>query len=161
MANTIVHMPQGTGPSYWVFGGRFTFLVTGEETDGTYCTMEMFIPPHTGSGPHIHHHTDEQFYILEGELTYSVGDQTLHAFPGDLVHIPRGTPHAFKNGPAPAKLLATIAPAGVEKFFQEVGYPVNDQTPASPPVTAETIARAGSRGQGRSRDRPSKRIKHQ
>ena len=83
MANTLVHVPQGTGSTYWVFGGRFTFLVTGAESDGRYATMEMFIPPHQGPGLHIHHQTDEQFYILEGHLTYTVGDHTVDVSPGD------------------------------------------------------------------------------
>ena len=57
------------------------------------------------------------------------------------MHIPRDTVHTFKNGPTPARLLATFSPAGIEQFFQEVGEPVEDRSAPPPPVTEETIAR--------------------
>ena len=79
-------------------------------------------------------------YVLEGELTFSVGGQTHPGSRGDFVHIPRGTVHAFKNGPTPARLLATFSPAGIEGFFRAVGELATEgSTPL--PVTAETIAR--------------------
>jgi len=141
MTNKIVYVPARTGQAYWVMGDLFTYLVTGEESGGSYFTLEVNVGPGNGPPPHIHHREEEQFYILEGELTFRVGDQTLQASAGDFVHIPRETVHAFKNGPRPAKLLATFSPAGIEQFFQEVGEPVEDRTAPPPPVTEETIAR--------------------
>jgi len=84
-----------------------------------------------------------------GEITFRVGDQTIHASPGDFVHIPRETVHSFKNGPTPAKVFSTFSPAGIEQFFKEAGEPVEDRSAPPPPVTQETIARfraAESRG---------------
>ena len=140
MSNQIVYRPAGTGQAYWVMGDLFTYLVTGAESEGNYFTLEVAVSPGGGPPPHIHHLEDEQFYVLEGELTFSVGGQTHPGSRGDFVHIPRGTVHAFKNGPTPARLLATFSPAGIEGFFRAVGELATEgSTPL--PVTAETIAR--------------------
>ena len=127
MQNKIVNVPARTTQGYWFAGGLFNFLISGEESGGSYTTMEVLVLPGTGPGLHVHDNEEEQFYVLEGELTYWVGDQTIHMSAGDFLHIPRGTPHGFTNGATPAKLLATFSPAGIEKYFQAMGERVNDQ----------------------------------
>lgn len=127
-ANKIVYVPARTTQGYWYAECLFTFLVGGEESGGQYTTMELLIPPGKGPGLHVHDNEEEQFYVLQGTLTYRVGDQTFQLSTGDFVHIPRGTPHGFTNGETPAKLLATFSPAGLEKAFQEMGERVEDQT---------------------------------
>ena len=139
-SNKFVFVPARTGQAYWVMGDLFTYLVTGKESGGSSFTAEVRVGPGNGPPPHIHHREEEQFYILEGELTFQVGDLTLKASAGDFVYIPRGTIHAFKNGPRPAKLLSICSPAGIEQFFKEVGEPVEDRSAPPPPVTQETIA---------------------
>jgi quercetin dioxygenase-like cupin family protein len=82
------------------------------------------VMPGGGPPPHIHRREDESFYLLDGTLTLQAGGKTIHASPGDFVHIPRGTVHSFKNtGDAIAKLLVVATPAGVENFFAEAFYP--------------------------------------
>jgi mannose-6-phosphate isomerase-like protein (cupin superfamily) len=142
MPNKIVYVPAETGQAYWGPGDRYTFLITGDESGGSYFTMEALVPPGGGPPPHIHHREEEQFYILAGELTLKAGDQTIQASVGDFVHIPRGTVHAFRNtGQVPAKLLITYSPAGIEKLFQQVFEPAGDRTAPPPPWTNETFAR--------------------
>jgi quercetin dioxygenase-like cupin family protein len=141
MANDFSYVPAGSGQAYWVMGDRFTYLVTGEETGGSYFTLTAHLAPNAGPPPHVHHLEDEQFYVLEGNLTFHVGDLTIEAKAGDFLHIPRKTVHWFKNGPAPSRVLATFSPAGIEGFFRDVGEPVTDPSAAPPPVTDETIAR--------------------
>src|SRR5262245_57472893 len=94
MSNDITYMPAGTGPTYWGPGDRYTFLITGDRSGGSYFTMLALVPPGGGPPPHIHHREEEQFYILEGEVTLQVGDHTIQASAGDFVHIPRETVHA-------------------------------------------------------------------
>jgi quercetin dioxygenase-like cupin family protein len=142
MSNKIVYVPARTGQAYWFFGDLFTHLVTGEESGGSYFTLEVIVSPNNGPLPHLHHNAEEQFYVVEGELYIWVGDQTFQVSAGDFVHIPRETIHSFKNGPKPAKMVATFSPAGIEKFFQEIGKPVDDRSATPPPITEETIARA-------------------
>ena len=141
MENKIVYTAAGTGEAYWVMSDLFTYLVTGEESDGNYFTLEINVAPNGGPPPHIHHLEDEQFYIVDGNLTFQVGDQTFQASTGDFIHIPREKVHSFKNGSQPAKLLATFSPAGIEGFFREVGTLVEDRAAPPPPVTEATIGR--------------------
>lgn len=142
MANTQFYVPAGTGRAYWGAGDTYTFLITGEGSDGSYFTMEALVPPGGGPPPHIHHREEEQFYILEGEVTFRVGRQTIRATAGDFVHVPRETIHQFRNdSPTHAKLLITYSPAGVEKLFQEVFRPVTDPSLPPPTWTDEDIAR--------------------
>jgi quercetin dioxygenase-like cupin family protein len=141
MSNTFMYLRADTGEAHWVMGDRFTYLVTGAESGGSYFTLIADVAPHAGPPPHVHHLEEEQFYVLEGELTFSVGDRTFQMSTGDFVHIPRETVHSFTNGFAPSRLLPTFSPAGIEGFFREVGEPVKDHLSAPPPVTEETIAR--------------------
>ena len=140
-SSKVLLIPADTGEAYWVMGGMFTYLVTGAESAGSYFTLIVDVGPEAGPPPHIHHLEEEQFYILEGQLTYSVGDQIFEVRTGDFIHIPRGTVHSFRNGPKPSRLLATFAPAGIEGFFREVGDRVDDRLKSPPPVTEAVIAR--------------------
>ncbi len=128
LPNKIVYVPARTTQGYWAADCLFNFLVSGEESGGSYTTMELLIPPGKGPGLHVHDNEEEQFYVLEGELTYWVGDQTLHVATGDFVHIPRGIAHGFTNGERPAKLLATFSPSLVdfEKGVKEGGEMMKD-----------------------------------
>lgn len=140
-SNIVKFVGAQTGEAYWIMGTLFTYLVTGADSEGRYFTVIVDLGPEQGPPPHIHHLEEEQFYILDGELTYSVGDQTFALSTGDFIHIPRGTVHSFKNGPKPSRLLATFAPAGIEGFFREVGERVDDRSKSPPPVTEAIIAR--------------------
>lgn len=132
----------GSGRAYWGPGSLMTFLLTGEETGGAFFLSEVVVPPGGGPPPHIHQREDESFRVLEGTLTIQVGETALTATAGDLVYLPRGIAHSFKNtGDVAVKALALIAPAGLENYFAEVFEPAEDHS-APPPVSKELIARA-------------------
>ena len=95
--NQAKYVPAGTGPMYCGPGDRVSFLATGAETHGSCFIFEGVAAPGGGPPPHIHHFEDESFYILEGNITFHAGGQTIHAKPGDFIHIPRGTVHSLKN----------------------------------------------------------------
>lgn len=123
-----------------VVGDVYRFLATGAETNGKYAQLEAIIGPGGGPPPHIHSREEEAFYILEGEITFQVGDQTIVATPGMFANIPVGTLHSFRNnGKKPAIMLITIAPAGLEQMFFEFGVPVVAGTTSAPPPTQEEI----------------------
>jgi quercetin dioxygenase-like cupin family protein len=141
MANQFVHARANSGEAYWVMGDMFTYLVTGAESGGSYFTLFAEVAPYGGPPPHIHHLEEEQFYILEGELTFFVNDQTFQVKAREFVHIPRETVHSFKNGNTPSRLLVTFSPAGIEGYFREVGEPVINRLSSPTQVTKETIER--------------------
>jgi len=136
------YVAADTGPAFWGPGDRYTFLVTGAQSDGAYFILEAFVPPGGGPPPHIHRHEHESFYLLDGTVSLTVGGQTIRASKGDFAHIPRGAVHTFRNeGETVARMLVVFSPAGMEKYMEEVFEPVQDRSAAPPPVTEALIAR--------------------
>ena len=129
-----------------VAGGTYTILVTGAETSGRYCLIDMLVPPGGGPPPH-RHDFEEMFTILEGEIELNFRGEVLQAAAGWTVNIPANAPHSFKNmSDKPARLLCMCTPAGQEEFFMAVGDPVDSRTAPPPqlsnPERAERIQRA-------------------
>ena len=123
-----------------VVGDVYRFLATGEDTNGKYALWEAIVPPGGGPPPHVHSREEEGFYILEGEITFLIGDKRLVAGPGMFANMPVGTPHSFKNeGGKPARMLISVAPAGLEKMFFESGVPLPERSTTALPPTMEEI----------------------
>jgi len=117
----------------------YRFLATGEDTKGKYALWEAIVPPGGGPPPHVHSREEVGFYILEGEITLLAGEERIVATAGMFANMPVGTPHSFKNeSDKPAKMLISVAPAGLEQMFFEVGVPVvQGATTAAPPTKEE------------------------
>jgi quercetin dioxygenase-like cupin family protein len=143
--NQAKYVPAGAGPMYCGPGDRVTFLATGAESHGNCFIVEGIIAPGGGPPPHFHHSEDESFYMLEGSATFQAGGQTIHAEPGDFIHVPRGTVHSIKNeGPTSAKAIVIISPAGptgMQQFFEESFHPVTDRSASPPLITDEMMKR--------------------
>jgi quercetin dioxygenase-like cupin family protein len=136
----------GEGPAYWVVGSPYTILATGEQTGGAYALIDMPVVPGSGSPPHTHTREDEAFYVLEGTIEFQIGEENIHAGPGTLVHGARGVLHWFRNSSdRPARMLVFIQPAGLEKFFMEVGVPVLDPNETPPPPDLDKIMDCAAR----------------
>jgi quercetin dioxygenase-like cupin family protein len=68
---------------------------------------------------HVHPSFGEGFYVLEGELTFRMEDETVSGGPGTFVFAPRGVPHTFANlSGSRARALIFCAPAGFERYFE-------------------------------------------
>ena len=94
--------------------------------------------PGGGPPPHVHSREDEGFYILEGEITFTINGEWVVATAGMFANLPVGTPHSFKNESSkPAKMLISVAPAGLEQMFFEVGVPLAQGETALPPTKEE------------------------
>lgn len=76
--------PTGQGRTIAVVGDVYRFLATGEETDGKYALFEAILPPGGGPPPHVHSREEEGFYILEGEITFTIDGKPLVATAGTL-----------------------------------------------------------------------------
>src|SRR5271156_6448164 len=113
----IIRMPP-QGRIIAVVGDVYRFLATGSETDGKYAMWEAIVPPGGGPPPHVHSREEESFYMLEGEITFEIGAERLVAGPGTFANLPPGVWHSFKNESGKlAKMLITVAPAGLEEMF--------------------------------------------
>jgi quercetin dioxygenase-like cupin family protein len=140
--NGASHVVPGSGARYWGPGGdHYEFLVTGTESGCANFVLCATVP--VGGGPplHAHSHESESFYLIEGKLAITIGDQVVQAQTGDFVHIPRGVLHTYANeGTSAVKMIAIFAPAGMEGWFQEVLVPVEEGVDA-PVYTPEQLGR--------------------
>jgi quercetin dioxygenase-like cupin family protein len=130
----------GEGRTIAVVGDIYRFLAVGEDTNGKYAIWEAIVPPGGGPPPHVHSREEEGFFILEGEITLTVGDERIQATAGTFANMPVGTLHSFKNESAkPARMLIMIVPAGLEKMFIEVGQSLPAGATTAPPPPQEEI----------------------
>jgi mannose-6-phosphate isomerase-like protein (cupin superfamily) len=138
--STPVIRKPGQGRTVAVLGDVYRFLATGEDTDGKYALWEALVPPGGGPPPHVHSREEEGFYVLEGEITLTIGENRLVASAGMFANMPVGTPHSFKNeGSKPARMLISVAPAGLERMFFEFGVPLPEGSTTALPPTKEEI----------------------
>src|SRR5271157_3255338 len=119
-----------------VVGDTYTLLLTGKETAGRFCLIDMFVPPGGGPPPH-RHDFEETFTLLEGELdvVFRGAKQVVRA--GETIHVPANAPHQFHNSSTrPVRMLCICSPAGQEEFFLEIGVPVATRTTPPPELDA-------------------------
>jgi quercetin dioxygenase-like cupin family protein len=121
-------------PHIGLVGDTYTVLISGKDTNGHYCLIDMLIPPGGGPTPH-RHDFEESFTLLEGEIETNFRGQKAIVRAGETVSIPANAPHSFKNvSDKPARLLCICSPAGQEEFFAQVGVAVPTRTAPPPPL---------------------------
>jgi quercetin dioxygenase-like cupin family protein len=128
------------GRIFAIVGDVYRFLATGEDTNGKYALFEALVGPGGGPPPHVHSREEEGFYVLEGEITFTINGERVVATVGLFANMPVGTPHSFKNeSNKPARMLISVAPAGLERMFMEVGVPLPEGATTALPPTKEEI----------------------
>ena len=123
-------------PHLSVVGDTYTVLLSGDQTGGRFATIDMLVPPGAGPPPH-RHDFEECFRVLEGAIEVRFRDDApVLLRVGESANVPANAPHSFRNaGDVPARLLCTVAPAGLERFFAEFGDPVPARTSPAPDLT--------------------------
>ena len=128
------------GRTIAMVGDLYRFLATGEDTNGKYALWEAIVPSGGGPPPHVHGREEEGFYVLEGEIIFQVGDRRLVASAGTFANMPVGTTHSFTNESGKtARMLISVAPAGLERMFFEFGVPLPEGSTTALPTTKEEI----------------------
>ncbi|HEY7328006.1 MAG TPA: cupin domain-containing protein [Gemmataceae bacterium] len=128
------------GRTVAVVGDVYRFLATGDDTNGKYALWEALVGPGGGPPPHVHSREEEGFYVLEGEITFTINGERVVAKAGMFANMPVSTAHSFKNeSDKPARMLISVAPAGLEKMFFEVGVPLPEGATTALPPTKEEI----------------------
>jgi mannose-6-phosphate isomerase-like protein (cupin superfamily) len=136
MAERVAHIAPGEGKSVWILTDLITFKVGSLDSNNQLFFIEAEVLPQ--AGPPVHAHPcHEVFYVIEGDMEFIgvEGDEryTVHASAGSTISIPYMVFHAYRNaGTTKAKMICVTAPAGLEKFFEDLGLPVTD--PAIPPT---------------------------
>lgn len=120
-------------------GNTYTMLITGEQTGGRYCLIDMHVPDGGGPPPH-RHDFEEMFIVLDGQVDFTFRGRTRTVPAGSSVNIPANAPHFFKNtSGAPVRMLCMCTPAGQEEYFGQVGDPVGSRTAPPPPLSPEEL----------------------
>jgi quercetin dioxygenase-like cupin family protein len=130
-----------------IVGDTYTILVSGAQTAGRYCLIDMLVP--SGGGPPPHQHDfEEMFTLLEGELEFTFRGEKSTIRAGSTVNIPANAPHSFVNASGnAARMLCMCTPAGQEEFFMEVGDLVASRTSPPPDLSKEEKAERGKKAQ--------------
>jgi mannose-6-phosphate isomerase-like protein (cupin superfamily) len=126
-----VVVAPGDGESVWSLGGRFTMKLDGTASEDRYSLVEALALRSTEPPLHIHRREDEAWYVLDGEMTFHIGEAAYRATTGAFVFAPRGIAHTFTVDVEPTRVLVLASPSGFEHFALELGEPaINDRAPA-------------------------------
>jgi mannose-6-phosphate isomerase-like protein (cupin superfamily) len=110
-AERAVVVPPGEGHRV----GNIEFLARSADTSRFNLGIITIAPHRDGPEAHTHRDEDDSFYMLEGELTFTVDGEQVVAGPGTFVLVPPGVPHGFANrGDKPARFVNVHAPAGFD-----------------------------------------------
>jgi quercetin dioxygenase-like cupin family protein len=136
-----VARPDGPGTTYVsLVGNTYGMLVTGDQTEGRYCLIDMYVPDGGGPPPH-RHDFEEMFTVLEGEIEFTFRGEK-HVVPaGTTINVPANAPHHFRNASgAPARMLCMCTPAGQDEYFLRIGDIIDGRDAPAPELSAEELA---------------------
>jgi quercetin dioxygenase-like cupin family protein len=121
-----VHSDEGE--ARWWFNGLAVIKATAADTGGQMTIVEMTEPPGTEAPLHVHHREDEAFWVLEGDVTFEVGNTTIEAHAGDYAFGPRDIPHRYTVGDAGCRMLFICTPGGFEDLVIAMSEPARTRT---------------------------------
>jgi mannose-6-phosphate isomerase-like protein (cupin superfamily) len=138
-----VFLRPGEGESIAAGLSTLTLKATTETTGGTLSLSETTIEAgFPGPPPHLHRQLHDMFYVLEGTLTFHLGEETREAPPGTFVCVPPGVVHTFSNpGDRPVRYLNFNTPAGFEAYLRDLGAALAAGGPPTPEQFAEIASR--------------------
>ena len=116
-----------------------SILLSGEDTGGAYCLLDVRVAPGKGVPRHTHTREDEALFVISGELEALVGDQASTLRAGETLIAPRNIPHQLRNsGNVANHYLIMFSPAGFEEFLKAASVPAPDDAvaPTEPPAVA-------------------------
>jgi quercetin dioxygenase-like cupin family protein len=136
-APSIKHQPKSKRSFFDV--GIGSVCLSGADTGGEYCLLEVSLAPAMGVPRHTHTREDEAYYVLSGELEVTVGDEAFILRAGDTLIAPRDIPHQLRNsGKVENHYLLVFSPSGFEEFLKATAVPAPDNAvaPTEPPAVA-------------------------
>jgi quercetin dioxygenase-like cupin family protein len=121
MSAGTVHLP-GEGENYEMGDSRLSLKATEKETAGALFLSETTVEAGFPGPPlHTHRELTDMFYVLEGTLTFQIGEETIEGPPGTFACAPPGVPHTFSNrSEGPVRFLNFNVPGGFELYMREL-----------------------------------------
>lgn len=124
-------------------GDLYLFKALAAQTEGHYSLFEARSITGGGVPLHRHQHDEEAVFVLEGRYQFQLGDERIELGPGDFLHVPRPTPHAFE-ALEPSRMLVIVAPGGFHERYFEEGWEIIDDIHNPPPPREPDYARLRS-----------------
>ena len=135
------HFRSGDGKTFQLGRITLTFKTSVAETGGAYTLCEAIEPPGAAVGLHRHPTYDETHIVCEGHYECRLGDATLMLGPGEMMFVPRGTPHSVKSiGPETGRELIISSPGGIFNAFIEEVSVATTAAQGDPPADFKAIA---------------------
>jgi len=107
-------------------GNLMQWKLEPEHSMGFCSVVEVVMRRREEPPLHVHAYEDELYFVLEGDLTFYVGEDVFEVSPGDAVFLPRTVPHCFSVSKASgvARLLLIISPSNtLSRYFDAMGRP--------------------------------------
>ena len=139
---TPVILQKGQGRALWHFGALMNFKALTEETAGQYWAVEGLADKHMAVPLHAHTREDEVWFVLEGEIAFTLGlsEEVIMGGPGTFVYIPRNVPHTFQVKSETAHWFGFGLSGNLDQWFFETGEPAKSLTIPPPPPGPPTEA---------------------
>jgi mannose-6-phosphate isomerase-like protein (cupin superfamily) len=137
--NQAVVLKKDEGRALWHLGALINFKALGSETGGEYWALEGLADRNMAVPLHAHSREVEIWYVLEGEITFTIGDEKRTVGPGAFAYIPRNTPHTFQIRSGTARWFGIGLPAGLDQWFFETGEPARSLTLPPAPTTPPDV----------------------
>jgi quercetin dioxygenase-like cupin family protein len=137
----VKHQPRSS--RYYFDVGVGSVCLSGADTGGAYCLLEVGLAPGMSVPRHTHTREDEAYFVLAGELEVTVGDDIFILRPGDCLMAPRDIPHQLRNSrDVENHYLLVFSPSGFEEFMRATAVPAPDNAPAPtkpPAISVENV----------------------
>ena len=109
---------------FWYLNSLTTIRVSAQAGADQLSVVEQRALKGYSPPLHLHHTQDEMFHVLEGEFRIKVGDQEKRLKAGDLLLIPKGTPHTYIiASPKGGRWLSITVGADFENFVRALARP--------------------------------------
>ncbi|HEX5120101.1 MAG TPA: cupin domain-containing protein [Pseudonocardiaceae bacterium] len=140
-----LYVPPGAGEFVNIRDTKRTyFKLKTEDSDGEFGFFEHHMAPQaSGASPHVHHKATEMFYVVQGEIEFTIGDRKEVGGPGAFAYVPKSSPHGFTNvGSEKAVLLIMFYPLiNREDYFRGLERLTKDGRDPSIEELAEHMAK--------------------
>jgi quercetin dioxygenase-like cupin family protein len=111
---------SGEGRRFDFRGDIYTIKRACSEGNAGHSITHAIIRAGSFAPTHTHERYEETFYVLEGELEFTLNQETFQVRAGDYVRAAPGVRHGYANkSERQAQMLFEFAPAGMEEFLYE------------------------------------------
>lgn len=130
------------GRALWHLGALLNFKALISETGGQYWALTGEADARMAVPLHVHTHEDEIWFVLEGEIAFTIGDEVRRGGPGTFAYIPRHVPHTFQVLSERARWFGIGLSGNLDQWFFETGQPAAALTlpPPAPPPDETAVA---------------------